>query len=282
MKAEPVIKDVIVHAPVSKVWKALTDKNEMKNWYFEIKKFKPEVGFEFQFYGGSDEKKYLHLCGIKEVIPNKKLSYSWRYENYKGESIVTFDLLPEGNKTKIKLTHEGLESFPNDNPDFARKNFVEGWNQIIGTSLKEYVEKKQDFIAKAEISINKPPSKIWKALTKPEIIKQYLFGTEVTTDWKIGSLITYKGVWKGKSYEDKGRILQVEPKKLLVSTYWSSLAGLLDIPENYKTVSYKLSSQDNKTKLTVTQDNNTSQDEANHSEHNWNEVLNKLKELLEK
>ena len=136
-------------------------------------------------------------------------------------------------------------------------------------------------IAKATITINAPTSKVWEALTKPELIKQYLFGTEVTTDWKVGSPIRYKGVWQGKPYEDKGKVLQLEPGKLIVSTYWSSLAGLPDIPENYKTVRYELASEDRGTRLTITQDNNSSEEEARHSEQNWKMVLDGIKRLLE-
>ena len=137
------------------------------------------------------------------------------------------------------------------------------------------------FTAKATSTINAPAAKVWDALTKPELIKQYLFGTEVNTDWQVGSPITYKGVWEGKSYEDKGEILQIEPEKLLVSTFWSSLAGLPDVPENYKTVQYELSPENGGTKLTITQDNNADQAEANHSVQNWNTVIDGLKKLLE-
>ena len=138
------------------------------------------------------------------------------------------------------------------------------------------------FPAEATTVVNAPPSKVWEALTNPSLIKQYLFGTEVTSDWQVGSPITYRGEWDGKTYEDKGKILQVEPEKLLVSTFWSSLAGLPDSPENYKTVRYELSPENGGTRVTVTQDNNASQEEADHSEQNWNSVLGQLKELLEK
>ncbi len=138
------------------------------------------------------------------------------------------------------------------------------------------------FLAKTSISINAPASQVWDALTKPELIKQYLFGTTVTTDWKVGSPITYKGEWQGKAYEDKGKVLKVEPGKLLVSTFWSSLSGVPDAPENYNTVSYELSAQGAGTKLTVTQDNNANQEEADHSKQNWDMVLQGLKKLLEK
>ena len=138
------------------------------------------------------------------------------------------------------------------------------------------------FTAQATTLVNVPASKVWDALTNPSLIKQYLYGTEVTSDWKVGSPITYRGEWEGKSYEDKGEILQIEPDKLLVSTFWSSLAGLPDLPENYKTVRYELSPENGVTRITITQDNNASQEEADHSTQNWNTVLGKLKELLEK
>ena len=141
MNTSPIVKEVIINATVLKVWKAITDKDEMKQWYFDLAEFKPEVGFEFQFEGGPDDRKYLHLCKITEVIPNKKLSYSWKYDRYEGDSFVTFELFDENGKTRLKLTHSGIETFPADNPDFARKNFDEGWTSIIEKSIKDYLEK---------------------------------------------------------------------------------------------------------------------------------------------
>jgi len=140
MKNEPFVIERTYNAPVEKIWKAITDKNQMKQWYFDLAEFKPEVGFEFQFYGGTPEKQWLHLCKVTEVIPMKKLTHSWRYEGYDGNSFVTFELFPEGNKTRLKLTHEGLESFPAV-PEFRKENFTEGWTSIIGKSLKEFLEK---------------------------------------------------------------------------------------------------------------------------------------------
>ena len=141
-KSEPVVKEIMLTASVSKVWEAITDKNEMKQWYFDLKEFKPEVGFEFQFWGGDEKKKWLHLCKVTEVVKEKKLTYSWKYDGYEGISYVTFELVPEGKRTKLKLTHTGLERFPSNKvPELKRENFVEGWNQIIGTSIKEFVER---------------------------------------------------------------------------------------------------------------------------------------------
>jgi uncharacterized protein YndB with AHSA1/START domain len=141
MKNEPFIIERTYNAPADKVWKAITNKDQMRQWYFDLADFKAEPGFEFQFEGGPDDRKYLHKCRVTEVVPGKKLQYSWRYEGYEGNSFVTFELFPEGDKTRLKLTHEGLETFPMNNPDFAKKNFMQGWNDIIGTSLKDFVEK---------------------------------------------------------------------------------------------------------------------------------------------
>ncbi len=137
--AEAVVIERTFAAPVARVWKALTDVGEMKQWYFDLKEFKPEVGFEFEFIVEHEGMKYHHLCKITEVIPQRKLAYTWRYKGHQGNSLVTFELFADGNKTQLKLTHGGLETFPKT-PSFARKNFMEGWTQIIGSSLKEFVE----------------------------------------------------------------------------------------------------------------------------------------------
>jgi len=136
----PIIKKLLVNAPIEKVWRAITYKEEMKKWYFNIDQFQLEVGFTFHFYAGDKNVQYLHLCEIKEVIPEKRLSYTWHYENNKGNSLVTFDLEKANeNETQLTLTHKGVESFDNDDPAFSRDSFSEGWNHILNTSLKQYL-----------------------------------------------------------------------------------------------------------------------------------------------
>jgi uncharacterized protein YndB with AHSA1/START domain len=141
MKEEPIVVERTLDAPIGKVWKALTDKDQMKEWYFDLSAFKPELGFEFQFEGGKDDRRYLHLCKVTELVKEKKITYSWRYDGYEGISYVSFELFAEGDKTRLKLTHKNLESFPKSNPDFAKENFDKGWTQIIGSSLPAYLEK---------------------------------------------------------------------------------------------------------------------------------------------
>ena len=142
MKSEPIIIERTYNAPVELVWKAITEKDRMKQWYFDLADFRAEEGFEFQFKGGKDENNlYLHLCRITDVVFEKRLTYSWRYHGYEGISYVTFELIAEGDKTRLRLTHTGLETFPGNNPDFAKENFMQGWTAIIGTLLKDYLEK---------------------------------------------------------------------------------------------------------------------------------------------
>jgi uncharacterized protein YndB with AHSA1/START domain len=138
------------------------------------------------------------------------------------------------------------------------------------------------FTAEAKTTIHAPASKVWDALTKPELIKQYLFGTDVISDWKVGSPIVYKGEWQGKSFEDKGKIIEFKPEKRLSSTHWSPLSGVPDSPENYHTVTYELSGKAGSTDVTITQDNNANEKERAESEQNWRTVLDGMKKLLER
>ena len=143
MKNDPFVIEKIFDAPIDRVWNAITAKDEMKHWYFELQEFEPRVGFEFQFTGGPADRQYLHLCVITAVVPGRKITYSWRYDGYDGISYVTFELFPEAGKTRLRLTHAGLGDFPSDNPDFAPGNFAAGWTDIIGNSLRQYLEKNE-------------------------------------------------------------------------------------------------------------------------------------------
>ena len=136
----PIVVERTFDAGLNEVWQAITDTTKMKQWYFDIKDFKLEVGSEFQFLAGDDKRQFLHLCKVKEVAPVKKLSYTWKYDYDPGISVVTFELFPEGNKTRLKLTHEGLHNFSKEHRELARENFVQGWNDIINTNLKKFLE----------------------------------------------------------------------------------------------------------------------------------------------
>lgn len=140
---------------------------------------------------------------------------------------------------------------------------------------------KNDITGSASIAIHAPVSKVWEALTTPLIIKQYFFGTDVISDWKVGSPIIFKGEWQGKHYEDKGTILAIFPNELFKYNYWSSMSGIADEPENYLDITYMLSEKDGETTLTLTQENIPDNKMKEHSEQNWKKVLADLKDLLE-
>ncbi|MEO7216074.1 SRPBCC domain-containing protein [Mucilaginibacter sp.] len=141
METQPLIVERTLNATASKVWEALTDNEKMKQWYFKLESFEPRVGFEFSFAGqGSTGEKYIHLCRVTAVEPEKKLSYTWRYEGFPGDSEVSFELFPEDDKTLVRITHTGLETMPQNGPDFALSSFSKGWNYILGESLKKFVE----------------------------------------------------------------------------------------------------------------------------------------------
>ena len=139
----------------------------------------------------------------------------------------------------------------------------------------------QNLISSSTIHINTPVHKVWEALTTPAIIKQYLFGTNTITDWKKGSPISYEGEWQGKAYRDKGVIVDIIPEKLLHTTYWSSIGGKEDKPENYNNVVYEVEAENSGTRVTISQDKIADEKQLEHMNENWNKVLESMKRVLE-
>ena len=137
-------------------------------------------------------------------------------------------------------------------------------------------------VAVAEIQIDATPARVWSALTDPAEIKQYMFGSEVLTDWEPGSRIVWRGEYDGKSYEDHGEILVFEPDKRLVVTHFSPLQGAEDLPENYHVLAYDLEEVNGETRLRLSQDNNASPEAAQHSRANWETMLGGLKSVVER
>jgi uncharacterized protein YndB with AHSA1/START domain len=137
-------------------------------------------------------------------------------------------------------------------------------------------------IANVSTTINAPSAKLWQALVTPAAIKEYMFGTTVTSDWVVGSPIVWKGEWQGRAYEDKGIILQVVPERVLEYSHFSPLAGVPDVPENYHIVTVELSPDAERTRVTLSQDNNPTEQAREHSERNWGMMLAALKQFLER
>src|SRR5688572_26906917 len=136
--------------------------------------------------------------------------------------------------------------------------------------------------ARASTTISAPVARVWDALVNPRLIKEYMFGTNVVSDWKKGSPIVWKGEWQGRKYEDKGVILELQPERMLRYSHYSPLSGLPEKPENYHTVTIELKSKGAQTDVSLSQDNNPTEEARQHSEKNWEMMLASLKELLEK
>jgi uncharacterized protein YndB with AHSA1/START domain len=210
----------VFDAPVALVWRAITTPEDMSRWYFDMRNFKPEVGCEFSFVVEHEGNVHDHRCKITEVIPQKKIAYTWRYHGHDGNSLVAFELFDEGVKTKLKLTHEGLETFPKL-PAYALKNFEQGWTQLIGTSLKDFVENadREIFITR---EFSAPRELVWEAMTNPRHVVNWWgprgFSTTIEEmDFRVG------GVWKhimrgpdGVNYPNKSIFKEiVKPERIV-------------------------------------------------------------------
>ncbi|MFB2599555.1 SRPBCC domain-containing protein [Herbiconiux sp. P17] len=134
----------------------------------------------------------------------------------------------------------------------------------------------ENTIARASTVVDATPEQVWQALTDPAIVKQYFFGTTVTSDWQVGSPISYAGEWEGKAYEDKGEVLEVDEPRLLVTSFFSPTSGKPDVPENYQKVAYRIEAAHGGTRVSVEQDNNADEEAAAHSSGNWQMILDGL------
>ncbi len=141
---------------------------------------------------------------------------------------------------------------------------------------------KEPLTARAHVTIDVATDRVWEALVDPQCVKQWLFGTNMEVSaWEVGGQIRYRGSWQGKTYEDKGEIVELEPGRKLVSTYWSSMSGAPDAPENYQRVTYELMPAGHATVLTITQTGSATEEAAKHAEANWTVVLSNIRKLLE-
>jgi uncharacterized protein YndB with AHSA1/START domain len=139
----------------------------------------------------------------------------------------------------------------------------------------------KDHVAKVSTVIDAPKEEVWEALTDPDSIRQYMFGAKVTTDWKEGSLITWEGEWDGRPYQDKGTVREVHPPQVLEYSHFSPLTGLPDVPSNYHTVRIEVVEDGPATRVTLIQDNNETAETRDHSEDNWQTILDGLKNVVE-
>jgi uncharacterized protein YndB with AHSA1/START domain len=139
----------------------------------------------------------------------------------------------------------------------------------------------ETIVSKTAVSFKAPIAKVWEGLTNPEIVKQYFFGTHLEADWKVGGKITFSGEWDGHKYQDGGIITAIDAPNYLKYTYWSSMSGMEDKPENYYNITYQLSEDEGVTTLTILQDGVKSQEASDHSADNWKMVFDGLRKIIE-
>lgn len=222
VKTKPLVVERVIAASRERVWQAITNADEMARWYFEMENFKARPGCEFRFVVQHQGNTYDHRCKIVEIIPKSKISYTWRFHGHEGLSLVTFELSGSGKKTKLRLTHSGLESFP-EAPQFARKNFEGGWKSLIGDSLPDFVENadREIFLSR---EFNAPRELVWEAMTNPKHVVNWWgprgFSTTMEKmDFRVG------GVWKhvmhgpdGTNYPNEKVFKEiVKPEKIVFS-----------------------------------------------------------------
>lgn len=142
MNAKPIVVEQTFHVPVAVLWKAITDPDQMRQWFFgAMADFKPEVGFETQFNVRCDDHDYLHLWKVTDVLPQQRISYQWRYGGCPGDSSVTWELSEESGGARLRLTHTGQETFPQDDPNFKRESCQAGWDFFLHESLKGFLDR---------------------------------------------------------------------------------------------------------------------------------------------
>lgn len=280
MTNEPFVIERTYNAPIEKVWKAITDKDQMKKWYFDMPAFQPVVGTEFTFEGCADDKNYLHVCIVKEVIEGRKLSYSWRYDGHEGDSLVTFELFPEGSKTRLKLTHSGLETFPKDDPNMARASFAAGWTEIIGKLLPQFVEPaflNYTLVLDAGLSV------VWDLITQHELIREWASafdpGTTIETTWQIGSLVSW---FDGAgNIGAKGIVETFERERELSMRYFDDVEETDPAKLGEYRERFVLSEENGKTKLEIIS-GPLSRKDADFTQPMWDKALEKLEQMAVK
>jgi uncharacterized protein YndB with AHSA1/START domain len=139
-----------------------------------------------------------------------------------------------------------------------------------------------DYVVTSSVTVEAPPARVWDVITDPACTRDFMFGTELSTDWTVGGPITWSGSWEGKDYQDKGVVIEVEPGRRLVYTHFSPLGGQEDKPENYHTLTWTLQDQGGRTLLVLSQDNNASAEAAEHSKGMWDQLVADVKRLSER
>lgn len=135
--------------------------------------------------------------------------------------------------------------------------------------------------SKSTILINATKQKVWDALTKPELVKKWQYGSDLLTDWKVGSEIRFRVEWENKVFEQWGKILEIIPNELIKYSLFFPRPDLEDKEENYFIMSYVISEWENMVKLEIVKEDNRPGAVKEKESDEENPVLIALKEIIE-
>ncbi|MBW3519951.1 SRPBCC domain-containing protein [Flavobacterium sp. NKUCC04_CG] len=280
-----ITSEINIKSNVESVWKALTDKIQMGEWYFDIPDFELEVGKIFNFYEPGTAKLFHHQCVIKSIEPNKKFSHTWTHPSHsKGESLLTWLLEEKDGITKVVLQHEGLENFADAGPEFAPENYQMGWDGYIAM-LKNYVYGIRKHTYQIEISASK--KRVWKTLFGEKTYglwtAAFCEGAYYKGTLDVGSRIHFLSVGGSGMYAD---VVFSKPNKSIYFQHLGELTDFIEQPINEKTErwsgafeNYILVKSAGKTLLTVEVD--LSPDYVDFFDNAFPLGLKKVKELSE-
>jgi len=313
-RSTEIVINRIFEAPRKSVWNAWTNPEYLMKWWGPKYYTSPvcrvdlRAGGSYLFCLRSPKGEEFWSTGTyKKIIPIQRIVCTDSFADKNGniiqasalgfqnewplELLMTISFHELEGKTKMRLNHSG---FPTGG---ATKLAEVGWNESFD-KLDLILSRKGEFsmtnvrprfqtasidlLARTEKNIQAPAAQVWRALVNPELIKQYMFGTDVISQWTTGSPIVWRGEWQGKQFEDKGTILDIKEKEMIKYSHFSPLSGQPDIPENYHTVTIELSNTGKITNVKLTQDNNATSQPREHSEILWDQMLDNLKTLLEK
>lgn len=221
--------ETVFDSPKEKVWEVITKPEIMKIWYFDMSNFNLKVGTKFSFYD-TDKREYLHEGEVIKVDINKLLQHTWTYpEHSKGSSILTWKMEEIDKKTKITLTHEGLESFADGGADFVLANFEMGWNALVKTNLRNYLYgiKKIVFTQEINASAETVWNKMWDKKSYTEWTTPFCAGTYFTGEIELGSRIHFIAPSFDGMYSD---VFYLIPNKLIIFKHIGNLKDLKELP----------------------------------------------------
>jgi len=221
--------EAVFDATKSKVWEALTNSEIMKIWYFDIANFNLNIGNKFSFYEG-EKREYLHEGEILQVEENKLLQHTWTHpEQSNGTSVLTWNIDEIDGKSKVTLTHEGVESFTDAGPNFTSANYEMGWNALVKTNLRNYLYGIKKIVFTQEINAFAETvwNKMWDKKSYTEWTTPFCAGTYFTGEIELGSRIHFIAPSFDGMYSD---VFYLIPNKLIIFKHIGNLKDLKEQP----------------------------------------------------